>query len=492
VSEIVGILWGQAREAFEEQRLEEGTAAWLDAFERAPYFSPLVQDLLKKGLRDPVMGQIKKAVTGPRRKACLLALSALDPDPRARLSWVASYRATAPFAPPLALVDVWEAVSLVESAVERANRRGGRLAPRDPLALAVERLLSALALDPFEDLAYRRLGLYVQEQGALHLKFAWRLGPALVELVQAYRLMEIALRPPAAGPRPPGSASELLARARGSIEAAARLEGDTPRVRYLRGLLAFHARDFKAAIEALEPLGQMEPKPFNPVFTLARAYLDAGRPEKGIPLFADIPLWRVEPGAYHNLALCLGRMGLASQAREAYESALALNPDYLPALLNHAATLAEEGDLSQARALLEGALRARPGDPMLLGHLGQLLMRLGDQEKAAGCLREALAASPDDVGTRVALAYVLARREDYSEAFNLLRPYLSRGQGGDRAARAAFRRILETRFYKAEDHEIDGRTAYALREYREVLRLLPHDDPLRKLVERRVSRLEGR
>jgi tetratricopeptide (TPR) repeat protein len=91
--------------------------------------------------------------------------------------------------------------------------------------------------------------------------------------------------------------------------------------------------------------------------------------------------------------LHLGRGELA-QALAAFETALILQPDFVPGLVNIAMTQAQLGEADAAEASLRRALEIEPANAAAQFNLGLLLLERGDDRQAEEHLRAALEAAP--------------------------------------------------------------------------------------------------
>lgn len=87
--------------------------------------------------------------------------------------------------------------------------------------------------------------------------------------------------------------------------------------------------------------------------------------------------WKDAPRAYGTLALASRALGLADEAREAFEQAAALAPDDFTATFNLGAFLLETGDVQRALQTLRRAADLAPADPRALLLLGDWATRNG-------------------------------------------------------------------------------------------------------------------
>jgi tetratricopeptide (TPR) repeat protein len=185
--------------------------------------------------------------------------------------------------------------------------------------------------------------------------------------------------------------------------------------------------------------------------------LRAGRPDEGAAHFLEA-LARA-PGdaeAHFSLACARQAQGDVASAAAAYEMAIRLDPDHVPARSNLGVLCLSLGQPERAVAWLRPAALRRPTDPHVLLNLGAALKAHGEVAAAVGVYRRAIAARPSwglahmNLGNALqalgeldaAIAchrHAVALRPDEALAHNALATALrARGQLAD--ARAAFER----------------------------------------------------
>jgi DNA-binding transcriptional MerR regulator len=96
-----------------------------------------------------------------------------------------------------------------------------------------------------------------------------------------------------------------------------------------------------------------------------------------------------------------------TEAREAYDRALDLDPEFAAAYTNLGALLAAVGDLDGARDHFDQALRCDPGQHEAQANLAALALRTGDPETAIAGYRQLLRAVPDSLEAHYGLARAL-------------------------------------------------------------------------------------
>ncbi len=94
-------------------------------------------------------------------------------------------------------------------------------------------------------------------------------------------------------------------------------------------------------------------------------------------------------------------------ARQAYDRALDLDPEFAAAYTNLGALLAAVGDLDGARDHFDQALRCDPDQPEAHSNLAALALRVGDHDTAIAGYRMLLRAAPDHLEAHYGLARAL-------------------------------------------------------------------------------------
>ena len=95
------------------------------------------------------------------------------------------------------------------------------------------------------------------------------------------------------------------------------------------------------------------------------------------------------------------------EARQAYDRALDLDPEFAAAYTNLGALLAAVGDLDGARDHFDQALRCDPDQAEAHSNLAALALRLGDHDTAIAGYRQLLRAAPDHLEAHYGLARAL-------------------------------------------------------------------------------------
>lgn len=164
-----------------------------------------------------------------------------------------------------------------------------------------------------------------------------------------------------------------------------------------------------------------------------RNYLPYGREllDQGLEGAAVVAFERAaqaNPGAstLYRLGTLLAKTGETGRAREAYERALALQPDLAEANNDLGALLAGSGDIDDAIARFRAALASTPDYPDALNNLGYALLLTGHNDEARTLYERALALQPDFPEALNNLGLLSGRAGDMDRAERYFRDALRR------------------------------------------------------------------
>jgi tetratricopeptide (TPR) repeat protein len=164
--------------------------------------------------------------------------------------------------------------------------------------------------------------------------------------------------------------------------------------------------------DAIEAYGQgLKIEPGNPALLkgAAWAHQQLGQSAQAIS-FAERMANRLEAGAADHffLATLLQANDQPDAAAERYRQAIALAPDYWPALNNLAVILTDRGDLDEALKTAQRVVELAPDNAAATDTLGWAQFRAGDAKKAAATLVEAVRQDPEGAIYHFHLAQVQA------------------------------------------------------------------------------------
>jgi tetratricopeptide (TPR) repeat protein len=182
------------------------------------------------------------------------------------------------------------------------------------------------------------------------------------------------------------------------------------------------------AIAAYEQLLEREPGLSDAWYNLGFLQRQARRYERALDSYAEALKRGVRgPEEVHlNRAVILSdHLARPDEAEAELEAALALKPDWLPALLNLGNLHEDRGNRPAAEAAYRRALQVAPDDPLALSRLAGVSHAPELDEKLAGRLRAALGRPDTSVAAQADLGFALAGLLDsagrFDEAFDAAR-----------------------------------------------------------------------
>ncbi len=122
------------------------------------------------------------------------------------------------------------------------------------------------------------------------------------------------------------------------------------------------------------------------------------------------------PELHSNMGRIHLQNGELDKAREEFEKALALNPNYSDALLNIGEVLRLQGRVAEAEHYVKRALQVDPNSIGALAQLGEIKRDMGDIDEAIRLFREGLAIDDSYPFVFLGLGDVLQRAGRYDEA----------------------------------------------------------------------------
>ncbi|MBI3892081.1 MAG: tetratricopeptide repeat protein [Candidatus Wallbacteria bacterium] len=260
-----------------------------------------------------------------------------------------------------------------------AVRQGIQLFNLRRLSAASQVFAEATAYDAKEPLAYYYLGLILAEEK--------KLSEALVDFRKALTFAS--------------GREELAALAKKKVDDILEAQTDT--------LLAARTPEERAREKVQGTLDAKALKPLQDgleqgrALYLAKRYAEAQELfqslERAFPLSADPP---------YDLGLIREQLSDYQGAQRAFEKALKIVPEYVPAMSQLAYVYTEVGfDAREAVPLAEKAKNLAPRDGAVLANLGWVYFYAGDGRRAIETLREAIDASPKvaDYHLRLGLVY---------------------------------------------------------------------------------------
>ncbi|MEW4569852.1 protein kinase [Tautonia sp. JC769] len=199
---------------------------------------------------------------------------------------------------------------------------------------------------------------------------------------------------------------------------------ETARDYYLRGTAALANGQIDQAEALLDRATGLDPRRFWSWFALGLCHFEQGRYDVAASDFAICTLLNARSAqAFANRGLALAMDARPAEARNAYNEAVSLDPDLIPARVNRALVCLELEDPGQAANDLQYAIEStRSRDPALLATWAEALARSGRRVEADHRFGEALKDRPGDPVILVARGFVRlpgapeAARDDFERA----------------------------------------------------------------------------
>jgi protein O-GlcNAc transferase len=168
-------------------------------------------------------------------------------------------------------------------------------------------------------------------------------------------------------------------------------------------------RNSAAAAEQVRRVLALDPKlarvPAASLMQLALVLLEKGSVREGIDVLEQLK--RVGPPSYElafNLAGAYLLHKEPERALEAYDLALTLKPDAVPALRQAAAIAENGGELERSLSYWMRARKIEPNDPEILLGFGRVCLRMDLLDDAEPALERAAALKPEDTAYQYTLA----------------------------------------------------------------------------------------
>ncbi|MEM1261535.1 MAG: tetratricopeptide repeat protein [Pseudomonadota bacterium] len=120
---------------------------------------------------------------------------------------------------------------------------------------------------------------------------------------------------------------------------------------------------------------------------------------------------------HFHLGLAAQQLASLDLAKQCYELALTLKPDYQVALENLAVVLRDLGELEQALEQSRRALLLNPDSELALANAGTLAFNLGLDEEAMDYFRRSIARYPCNADIRLKFSQLLLRHEQFAAAW---------------------------------------------------------------------------
>jgi len=197
---------------------------------------------------------------------------------------------------------------------------------------------------------------------------------------------------------------------------------DSAMAHFLRGVILIRENNTKDAESALETAIEHDAGLLQAYNFLIKLHRQSGNVDRVVEKLSR--LLEQAPGDRAALMLrgaLLHEQGRISEAEEAYQRLLEIDPGFGPALNNLASIKGDEdGQLEVAYGLARRAYAELPNVPAVADTLGWILFRQAEYSRALSLLRQAAAGMPDDGRVQYhhgLAAYMMDEREEAQEAF---------------------------------------------------------------------------
>lgn len=192
------------------------------------------------------------------------------------------------------------------------------------------------------------------------------------------------------------------------------------------GRLLAAAGEIDAAIASFEESRRLDARAAAALEGLAELELKRGNPERAEALAREA-LSRADRAPLHCLlGDALMRKKAFPAAEAAYQRALELEPQYLPARIRWSELARETGRLDEAEAAAQKALELEPESAGALFALGMALRGKGRAKDASASFERSIALDPQQIPAYQQLARVLREEDKIKEAEEQLRAALRR------------------------------------------------------------------
>jgi len=294
---------------------------------------------------------------------------------------------------------------------------------------------SAYQLKEYEQSRRRLLAYLAQDPGNNQARMT--LGAAMVQLGYSKEAYETLSLPEGELPDSAAYLNILSSTAfdAGDQEAGARyleqLAAKTPNdaeVQEKLGVARMSLGDMTGGIAALERAIELEPGRFNGYVRLYAAHLRNNAPEQALEVARQLKIHvpDKEAAADNFMGLAHLAIGDAGLAREAFQRALAGEPDNVEVAGNLANILRIEGKLDEARTVFDQALAAKPDHQQTLLAYADMEASAGNDDKADELLQQAVQSNPEEIKPRVVLGNRYIEQGRPAAALALAEPALAK------------------------------------------------------------------
>jgi protein O-mannosyl-transferase len=249
-----------------------------------------------------------------------------------------------------------------------------------------------------------------------------------------------------------------------SLEEAVRLSPNYPDARLNLGLALEDAGRREDALVHYLHVTRLAGRAAEGHARAGAALLALGRADEAIPHLDAALRAGPAPDVYANLGIALARQGRDAEAVEIFRDGVRVAPADADARRNLGAALMRAGRPAEAVTEYREALRLAPGSARAHDDLGEALVQAGDRPQAATHFEEALRLDPDYAPAHVNVANLLV---DAGRPQDAVQFYLKALEMPDEIDEAQVHSNLGVAY------AMTGRSALAVRHFREALRIRP-------------------
>lgn len=184
-----------------------------------------------------------------------------------------------------------------------------------------------------------------------------------------------------------------------------------------RAVALANAGKASAGVASLDALGPALDGHTRATGLLGTLMTMGGDPEAALPWFQrSLALNPLQPAVHADYGNALGKLGRHKAAVDAFDAALKLEPNYLPALNNRAGQRLDLQDSQGAMVDADRALAIRPDLPSALRYRSRALLNLQRLDDAMETLVRAEALQPENADNFAIRGAVATQRGDFAQA----------------------------------------------------------------------------
>ena len=200
------------------------------------------------------------------------------------------------------------------------------------------------------------------------------------------------------------------------------LEAEPENVELLNsmGFALFQQGKSEEAVASLEKALKIDPKHYKAHNNMALASIDMGEVELAEIHYRESLSIEPQASIYNDLGYVLERQGMVDEAVEAYQNALAIDPNSATSHFNLATHLAREQKYVEAESHLRKALNTQP-DAKVYAGLGAVLWQQGRADEAIENLQIAILEDPASAAASDSLGKILMAQGKLEQAASTYR-----------------------------------------------------------------------